>query len=95
MPRARFSAYISSITNRGPQSGGSTGGDKKAGLVNFSFYSQIPSSLLASRTFSDCCKDPTRVPNTSNTSNTSNINDPNNNQNNPSNNDQDSFDGSS
>lgn len=35
MPSARFSAYKSSITNRGPQSGGSLGGDKKAGLINF------------------------------------------------------------
>lgn len=61
MPSARFSAYKSSITNRGPQSGGSLGGDKKAGLVNFSLYSHIPTSQIAPRVAGDCCKDPSKV----------------------------------
>ena len=42
MARSRLSAYKSSITNRGPESGGSVGGNDKAGLVNLWQFSQVP-----------------------------------------------------
>jgi hypothetical protein len=55
MPRARLSAYKSSITNRGPQSGGSVGGNDKAGLVNLWQYSGIVQSVVKRRLPGDCC----------------------------------------
>lgn len=60
MPRARFSAYKSSIINRGPQSGGSVGGNDKAGLVSFSLYSGVPVSIMLNRIHGNCCKDPVK-----------------------------------
>lgn len=48
MPRARLSAYKSSITNRGPQSGGSVGGNDKAGLVSLWQFSGVTQSVILS-----------------------------------------------
>lgn len=55
MPRARLSAYKSSITNRGPQSGGSVGGNDKAGLVNMWNFVGVTQSTVASRLPRACC----------------------------------------
>jgi len=55
MPRARLSAYKSSITNRGPQSGGSVGGNDKAGLVNMWNFVGVTQSTVASRLPGACC----------------------------------------
>ncbi len=55
MPRARLSAYKSSITNRGPQSGGSVGGNDKAGLVNMWNFVGVNQSTVASRLPGACC----------------------------------------
>jgi hypothetical protein len=62
MARARFSAYKSSITNRGPESGGSVGGNNKPGLINLWQWSQVPTSQLAPRLPNACCKDPNALP---------------------------------
>ena len=55
MPRARLSAYKSSITNRGPQSGGSVGGNDKAGLVSMWQFAGVTQSVVARRLPGDCC----------------------------------------
>ena len=55
MPRARLSAYKSSITNRGPQSGGSVGGNDTAGLVNMWNFVGVTQSTVASRLPRACC----------------------------------------
>ena len=57
MARSRLSAYKSSITNRGPESGGSVGGNGKAGLVNLWQFSQVPRSVVFRRLPGDCCLD--------------------------------------
>ena len=57
MARSRLSAYKSSITNRGPESGGSVGGNDKAGLVNLWQFSQVPRSVVFRRLPGDCCLD--------------------------------------
>ena len=57
MPRARLSAYKSSITNRGPQSGGSVGGNDKAGLSQpLAVFSGVTQKCGISRRLpGDCC----------------------------------------
>ena len=57
MARSRLSAYKSSITNRGPESGGSVGGNGKAGSVNLWQFSQVPRSVVFRRLPGDCCLD--------------------------------------
>ena len=57
MARSRLSAYKSSITNRGPESGGSVGGNDKAGIVNLWQFSQVPRSVVFRRLPGDCCLD--------------------------------------
>ena len=57
MPRARLSAYKSSITNRGPQSGGSVGGNDKAGLINMWNFVGVTQSTVSSRLPGACCLD--------------------------------------
>lgn len=58
MARARFSAYKSSIINRTGQSGGSLGGNDKAGLVTLWQWSMVPASAIEGRLVNACCKDP-------------------------------------
>jgi hypothetical protein len=58
MARARFSAYKSSIINRTGQSGGSLGGNDKAGLVTLWQWSMVPTSAIEGRLVNACCKDP-------------------------------------
>ena len=58
MARARFSAYKSSIINRTGQSGGSLGGNDKAGLVTLWYWSMVPASAIEGRLTNACCKDP-------------------------------------
>ena len=58
MARARFSAYKSSITNRTGPSGGSLGGNDKAGLVNLWYYSGVPVGTVRPRLPGACCRDP-------------------------------------
>ena len=55
MARSRLSAYKSSITNRGPQSGGSVGGNDKAGLVSLWQFSGVTQSVISRRLPGDCC----------------------------------------
>jgi hypothetical protein len=55
MPRARLSAFKDSITNRGPQSGGSVGGNDKAGLVSMWQFAGVTQSVIARRLPGDCC----------------------------------------
>ena len=55
MARSRLSAYKSSITNRGPQSGGSVGGNDKAGLVSMWQFAGVTRSVVARRLPGDCC----------------------------------------
>lgn len=58
MARARFSAYKSSIINRTGQSGGSLGGNDKAGLVTLWQWSMVPTSAIEGRLTNACCRDP-------------------------------------
>jgi hypothetical protein len=58
MARARFSAYKSSIINRTGESGGSLGGNDKAGLVTLWQWSMVPTSAIQGRLTNACCKDP-------------------------------------
>ena len=58
MARARFSAYKSSITNRTGESGGSLGGNDKAGLVNLWYWSMVPVGTVRPRLPGACCRDP-------------------------------------
>ena len=51
----KLTAYKASITNRGPESGGSVGGNSKAGLVNFSLYGLIDNRSQLNRLGGACC----------------------------------------
>ena len=55
-------AYKQTIANRGPESGGSVGGNKKPGLINFALYPAIAGiASVTNRVTGACCKDPTKV----------------------------------
>lgn len=56
MPRSRFSSYKSSLSNRGPQSGGSIGGNNKAGLVTMWQLSRVPYGQVVQRFPNACCR---------------------------------------
>ena len=61
-------ATLSRITNRGPESGGSIGGNMKPGLVNNFYFSMIKSSVLETRVAGACCRVPPKPKTTSSTS---------------------------
>tara|TARA_Y100000816_G_scaffold292300_1_gene286870 strand:- start:6459 stop:6656 length:198 start_codon:yes stop_codon:yes gene_type:complete len=61
MPYGRIVANKASITNRGPESGGSVGGNSKAGLINFALYPAIANiQSVHNRLAGACCKDPNK-----------------------------------
>jgi len=55
MAGGKFSARKASIMNRGAESGGSVGGNSKAGLVSLWAFSRVPRKVMVNRLGGDCC----------------------------------------
>ena len=76
MAGGKFSARKASIINRGPESGGSVGGNDKAGLVSLWAFSRIPRGIMINRLPGDCCTKRAESTNPADPTNPTNPTDP-------------------